>query len=60
MHVFITSETLQFMEGICIAEEYNKAYPNGITGTMMDYYSFNGAGEDLNRNAKEKSNQRLV
>ncbi len=49
----ITSETLQFMEGICIAEEYNKAYPNGITGTMMDYYSFNGAGEDLNRNAKE-------
>lgn len=49
----ITSETLQFMEGICIAKEYNKAYPNGITGTMMDYYSFNGAGEDLNRNAKE-------
>jgi len=48
----ITSETLQFMEGICIAEEYNYAYPKGITGTMMDYL-WNGAGEDLNRNAKE-------
>lgn len=48
----ITSETLQFMEGICIAEEYNHAYPNGITGTMMDYL-LNGAGEALNRNAKE-------
>lgn len=51
----ITSETLEFMDGICIAKEYNKAYPNGITGTMMDYYSFNGAGEDLNRNAKENA-----
>ena len=52
----ITSETLQFMDGICMAKEYNNAYPNGITGTMMDYYSFNGVGEVLNRNAKNNKN----
>ena len=49
----IVSETIEFMNAICIAEEFNRAYPEGITGTMMDYYSFNGAGEDLNRNAKQ-------
>ncbi len=49
----ITSETLQFMDAICIAEEFYRAYPDGITGTMMDYYSFNGAGEALNQNARE-------
>ena len=38
----IVSETIEFMNAICIAEEFNRAYPEGITGTMMDYYSFNG------------------
>lgn len=49
----INSETLDYMEGICVAEEFYQAYPGGvISGTMMDYYSFNGAGEALNNNAK--------
>ncbi|MDE7323340.1 MAG: hypothetical protein K2N73_11605 [Lachnospiraceae bacterium] len=52
----ITSETLQYMDGICIAEEFYSAYPNGIAETMMDYYSFNGAGEILNKNAMENRN----
>ncbi|MDE7183646.1 MAG: M56 family metallopeptidase, partial [Lachnospiraceae bacterium] len=30
----ITSESLQHMDGICIAEEFHHAYPNGITETM--------------------------
>ncbi|MDE6054932.1 MAG: hypothetical protein K2G55_14505, partial [Lachnospiraceae bacterium] len=49
----ITSETLQFMDSICTVDEFYQAYPNGITGTMMDYYSFNEAGEALNNNAKK-------
>lgn len=48
----ITSETLQFLDSICVAEEFQQAYPYGITGTMMDYYSCNEAGEALNNNAK--------
>lgn len=48
----VTSETIQFMDSICTSEEFHAAYPDGITGTMMDYYSFNGAGEALNNNAK--------
>ncbi len=48
----ITSEMLDTMDYICIAEEFQQAYPGGITGTMMDYASFNGAGEALNNNAK--------
>lgn len=48
----ITSEALEFMDGICTAEEFNRAYPDGIAETMMDYYSVNGAGEALNNNAK--------
>jgi len=47
----ITSETLQFMDSICTAGEFQQAYPDGITGTMMDYVSFNGAGEALNNHA---------
>lgn len=48
----ITSETLQFMDNICTAEEFHQAYPDGIAGTMMDYYvSINGAGEALNNHA---------
>ena len=47
----ITLETLQFMDHICTAEEFQQAYPHGITGTMMDYESYNGAGVDLNRHA---------
>ncbi len=52
----ITSESLSYMDGICIAEEFHRAYPNGIAETMMDYYLFNGAGEALNKNAKENQN----
>lgn len=47
----ITSETLQYMDYICTAEEFQLAYPDGITGTVMDY-SYNGAGEALNDHAK--------
>lgn len=46
----ITSEILHFMDSICTADEFLQAYSGGITGTMMDY-SFNGAGESLNKNA---------
>ena len=50
----ITSETLEYMDSICTAEQFYQAYPNGvISGTMMDYYEYNGAGEALNNNAKE-------
>lgn len=52
----ITSESLQYMDSICVAAEFYQAYPNGITETMMDYYSFNGAGEALNQNAVENRN----
>lgn len=53
----ITSETLQFMDSICTAGEFQQAYPNGtITGTMMDYGSFNGAGEALNNHATSNRN----
>lgn len=49
----ITSEKLYTMNSICIAEEFYRAYPNGvINNTMMDYLSYNGAGEALNQNAK--------
>lgn len=48
----ITSETLHFMDSICTASEFWQAYPDGITGTMMDYLSFNEAGVDLNNHAK--------
>lgn len=47
----ITSETLHDMDSICTAEEFRQAYPDGITGTMMDYVSFNGAGVALNDHA---------
>ncbi|MDE5698036.1 MAG: hypothetical protein K2I96_11605 [Lachnospiraceae bacterium] len=47
----ITSETLQHMDYICTVGEFQLAYPDGITGTMMDY-SYNGAGEALNDHAK--------
>ncbi len=46
----ITSEAIQFMEDICTLKEFEQAYPNQvIAGTMMDYYSFNGAGEYLHK-----------
>ncbi len=47
----ITSEELQFMDSIQTAGEFWQAYPDGITGTMMDYLSFNGAGVALNEHA---------
>ncbi|MBO5146198.1 MAG: hypothetical protein J6C19_11805 [Lachnospiraceae bacterium] len=55
----IKSESLDYMDNICTAEEFYLAYPNGmIEGTMMDYYSFNGAGEALNNNAKADKDMR--
>ncbi len=48
----ITAETLEVMDGICVTEDFRKAYPEDIiTGTMMDYVSYNGVGEALNKNA---------
>lgn len=50
----ITSETLEYMNNICTAEQFYQAYPGGvISATMMDYYKYNGAGEALNSHAKE-------
>lgn len=55
----ITSETLEFKDYICTSEEFYQAYPGGIiTGTMMDYYSFNEAGETLNNHAKKNSDDK--
>ena len=49
----VTSQQLQFLDGICIADEFYAAYPDGvINGTMLDYYAYNEAGETLNSNAK--------
>lgn len=49
----VTSEHIRFMEGICVAQEFYEAYPDGvIDGTMMDYYAYNQAGEVLNDNSK--------
>ena len=49
----VTSQQIQFLEGICVAEEFYQAYPDGvIDGTMMDYYAYNGVGEALNQNSK--------
>ena len=49
----VTSQQIQFLEGICVAEEFYNAYPDGvIDGTMMDYYAYNQAGEALNDNSK--------
>ncbi len=49
----ITSETLTYMDNICTVDQFYQAYPGGvISGTMMDYYEYNGAGEALNDNAK--------
>lgn len=49
----VTAENTEFFPAICVAEEFYKAYPDGvIDGTMMDYYAYNQAGEALNGNAK--------
>lgn len=49
----VTSHNIEFLQGICVAEEFYKAYPDGvIDDTMMDYYAYNQAGEALNNNAK--------
>ncbi|MDD3369169.1 MAG: M56 family metallopeptidase [Lachnospiraceae bacterium] len=51
--MLIHSETLEYLDHIASAEEFEKAYPLGIiTGTAMDYMQ-NGLGEMLNRNAME-------
>lgn len=49
----VTSQHISFYDAICVAEEFYKAYPDGvIDATMMDYYAYNEAGETLNENAK--------
>jgi hypothetical protein len=50
----VTSENLTMYDNISSIDEYNKAYPDGIGQTMMDY-SNNGLGFDeaLNNNALE-------
>lgn len=46
----VTSESIEFLDNICTAEQFEQAYPDlVIAGTMMDYYSCNGAGDALNR-----------
>lgn len=47
----IDAEELEYLDYICAGEEFAWAYPNGITGTRMDYL-INGAGETLNQNAR--------
>ena len=48
----ITSEHLTIFDGICAADDFYKAYPNGdINNTIMDYYN-SWRGETLNANAK--------
>lgn len=47
----VNTESLAFYDAICTGAEYEDAYPDGITGTRMDYLS-NGMGEALNENAK--------
>lgn len=52
----VTAQNIQFLEGICVAEEFYNAYPDGvIDDTMMDYYAYNQAGEALNENSKDPS-----
>ncbi len=52
----VTSQQLQYLDAICTADEFYAAYPEGeISGTMMDYYAYNGSGEALNQNAKNQN-----
>jgi hypothetical protein len=46
----VISENLTMYDNISSIDEYNKAYPDGIGYTMMDY-SHNGLGESLSNNA---------
>lgn len=49
----VSAEKLEDLSRITSAEEFYRAYPDGmITGTPMDYLA-NGMGEVLNRNAQE-------
>ncbi|MCI8804400.1 MAG: hypothetical protein HFE59_00620 [Clostridiales bacterium] len=47
----VTSEKIKFLDSISSGEDFFKAYPDGISGSPMDYV-LNGMGEDLNRNVK--------
>lgn len=52
----IDTDNLLFLDNLCVAEEFYEAYPGGIINdTPMDYLH-NGAGEALNKNAKENRN----
>lgn len=46
----VDTAKLEELDYICAGDTYGRAYPNGITGTRMDYLT-NGAGEALNQNA---------
>lgn len=46
----VTSEELLVYDSIDLGNDFDKAYSNGINGTLMDY-TCNGLGETLNRNA---------
>lgn len=53
----ITAESVEYMDAICDWDTFASAYDGGaISGTMMDYVSYNGAGEALNKNAKNNRN----
>ena len=50
--VIVTSESMEFLDNITKAEEFYRAYPDGVIGPSMDYTE-NNLGEYLSRNAKE-------
>lgn len=57
----IDEEHLSMLDAIASGDEYRQAYPNGITGTPMDYLNCNmdswdmSTGEILNENALEEN-----
>lgn len=55
----VTAETLQVMDSIATSKGFYQAYPGGsISGTMMDYQAFNGAGGALDENARANREDR--
>lgn len=48
--MLVNAASLEELDYICEGDTYARAYPDGITGTRMDYL-VNGAGEALNQNA---------
>lgn len=54
-HFLILNETLDQMEAITSKEEFDKAYPQGITDSFMNYGT-NQMGEYLNMHAVKRDN----